>query len=174
MWLDPIPSKDRDHAVAALDAGSALGFLGLAGARGAAVLVATSVTGGILLVTLLKDVFARTRPDLVLQAARVFTTSFPSGHATMSAITYLTLGALLARVQPDRSLKAYLLGVAIALTMLVGISRVYLGVHWPTDVLAGWCIGSAWAIGCWFLARWFQRRGQVETDIESPPHPQQQ
>ena len=92
--------------------------------------------------------------------------SFPSGHATLSAITYLTLGALLARVQTRRALKAFSLGVAITLTALVGVSRVYLGVHWPTDVLAGWCLGGAWAITCWLVAAWLQRRGDVERNIQ--------
>lgn len=94
------------------------------------------------------------------------TWSFPSGHATMSAVTYLTLGALLARMQPHPALKAYLLSIAVSLTLLVGMSRVYLGVHWPTDVLAGWCLGSAWALGWWLVAVRLQRRGRVEKRIE--------
>lgn len=143
-----------------------VGFLALAGARGAAVLVLTSVGGGFLFLTLLKSAFARPRPDVVPHAVQIFSSSFPSGHAALSAITYLTLGVLLARVQPHGWLKAYLVGLAVTLTFLVGTSRVYLGVHWPTDVLAGWCIGSAWAIGCWVVALILQRRGQVERDVE--------
>jgi undecaprenyl-diphosphatase len=143
------------------------GFLAMTGTRHAALLMVVSVSGGSLLMSALKQVFGRTRPDLVEHSARVFTESFPSGHATLSAITYLTLGALLARVQTRRALKAYSLGVAIALTALVGVSRVYLGVHWPTDVLAGWCLGAAWAIACWLAAAWLQRRGDVERRIES-------
>jgi undecaprenyl-diphosphatase len=142
------------------------GFLAMSGTRHAAVLMVVSVSSGALVMSFLKQVFARTRPDLVEHSARVFTESFPSGHATLSAITYLTLGALLARVQTRRALKAYSLGVAITLTALVGVSRVYLGVHWPTDVLAGWCLGAAWAIACWLVAAWLQRRGDVERRIE--------
>ena len=142
------------------------GFLAMSGTRHAAVLMIVSVSSGALLMSFLKQVFARTRPDLVVHSARVFTESFPSGHATLSAITYLTLGALLARVQTRRALKIYSLVLAITLTALVGISRVYLGVHWPTDVLAGWCLGAAWAITCWLVAAWLQRRGDVEKRIE--------
>jgi undecaprenyl-diphosphatase len=142
------------------------GFLAMSGTRHAAMLMVASVSSGALLMSVLKQVFARTRPDLVEHSARVFTESFPSGHATLSAITYLTLGALLARVQARRALKAYSLGVAITLTALVGVSRVYLGVHWPTDVLAGWCLGAAWAIACWVVAAWLQRRGDVEPRID--------
>jgi undecaprenyl-diphosphatase len=84
----------------------------------------------------------------------------------MAAVTYLTLGGLLARVQPRRRLKGFLLTVAMLLTVLVGISRVYLGVHWPTDVLAGWAAGAAWAAGCWLIASWLQRRGRMEDETD--------
>ncbi|HKH34153.1 MAG TPA: phosphatase PAP2 family protein, partial [Beijerinckiaceae bacterium] len=121
-----------------------------------------AVGGGMLMSTLLKLGFARPRPDLVPHGARVYTASFPSGHAMLSAVTYLTLGALLARVQPRRRIKAFFLGLAILLTIVIGMSRVYLGVHWPSDVLAGWCGGAAWAALCWFVALQLQRRGDVE------------
>ena len=114
--------------------------------------------------TLTKLGFGRPRPDLVPHATQVYTASFPSGHAMMAAVTYLTLGALLARVQPRLRLKLYLIGLAATLTVLVGCSRVYLGVHWPTDVLAGWTLGAAWALGCWAIALWLQARGRIETD----------
>jgi undecaprenyl-diphosphatase len=144
-----------------------IGFLLMSSAEGAAALVAVSVGGGMLLVRLLKGVFERSRPDVVPHAVQVFTNSFPSGHATLSAVTYLTLGALLARVERPRAARMYFLGVAITLTILVGLSRVYLGVHWPTDVLAGWCVGGAWAILCWLVAARLQRRGTVEKQIEN-------
>jgi undecaprenyl-diphosphatase len=143
---------------------AAVGFLVLQGKRHLAVLVVAAVGGGMLVSTLTKLGFDRPRPDLVPHGTRVFTTSFPSGHAMMAAVTYLTLGALLARSQPRLRLKLYLIGLAATLTVLVGLSRIYLGVHWPTDVLAGWTLGAAWALGCWAIALWLQARGRVEVD----------
>ena len=126
-----------------------------------ALLVLVSVGGGMVVSTVLKMGFDRPRPDLS-PVARVFTASFPSGHAMLSAVTYLTLGALLARVTVVRSLKVFCLGGAVFLTLLVGSSRVYLGVHYPTDVLAGWCVGFAWALLCLSVAIALQRTGAVE------------
>ena len=141
---------------------SAILYLLMAHKRHAALLVLVAIGGGMLLSTALKFGFERPRPDLVPHDTRVYTASFPSGHAMLSAVTYLTLGALLARVQQRRRIKAFLLGLAVILTLGVGVSRVYLGVHWPSDVLAGWCVGAAWADLCWFVALQLQRRGQVE------------
>ena len=121
-----------------------------------------AVAGGIGLNNLLKLLFPRRRPEVVTPAARVFTTSFPSGHATLSAIAYLTIGALLSRAFPTAALSLYFMALAVFLTVLVGSSRVYLGVHYPTDVLAGWCIGAAWALFCWALMAWLQAQGRVE------------
>lgn len=116
-----------------------------------AVLIAAAVGTGALLGNLLKLGFDRPRPDIVEHLTHATSSSFPSGHATLAAVTYLTLGALIARGQPRLSIKALVLGGAIFITVLVGFSRVYLGVHWPTDVLAGWCLGAAWA-AFWWLA----------------------
>jgi undecaprenyl-diphosphatase len=154
------------HVVLTIVTLATLAYLVMTRKSHAAVLVVAAVGGGMLLSTALKMGFERPRPDLVPHVARVYTASFPSGHAMLSAVTYLTLGALLARVQPSRRLKAFLLGLAVSLTVLVGASRVYLGVHWPSDVLAGWCVGAAWASLCWFVALQLQRRGQVETGHE--------
>ncbi len=145
---------------------SVVGYLFLAGKPAVAWLMLIAVLGGVVLNTFLKFAFARPRPDFVSHAARVFTTSFPSGHATLSAITYLTMGALLARTHPISTISLYFMSLAIFLTVLIGVSRIYLGVHYPTDILGGWCIGTAWAMVCWVLMAWLQNAGQVE-----PPSP---
>jgi undecaprenyl-diphosphatase len=97
----------------------------------------------------------------------VSTASFPSGHAMLSAIVYLTLGVLLARFLYHRRLKVYVLTVAILLSLFIGLSRIYLGVHYPTDVLAGWSAGAAWALLCLLAARFLERRGAVEGKREA-------
>jgi undecaprenyl-diphosphatase len=145
-----------------------LGFLLLQGKPRVTLMVVLTVGGGMLLSTLLKRGFARPRPDLVPHGVLVHTASFPSGHAMLSAVVYLTLGALLARVQPQRRLKMYVLTLAVVLTVLVGLSRIYLGVHWPTDVLAGWLAGAAWALLAWCVAVWLQLRGVLERGDRPP------
>ena len=145
----------------------ALGYLLLSRRSRIALFTLVAVSGGMLLSTLLKMGFDRPRPDLVPHESIVYTASFPSGHSMMSAVTYLTLAALLNSVQPSQRLKAYLLIVAIVMTVLIGVSRVYLGVHWPTDVLAGWAAGAAWAALCWLVAHYMQHRGKVEQPAEA-------
>ncbi len=137
-------------------------YLFLARKYPAAWLLLAAVFSGIALNNLLKLEFARPRPDAVYQAARVFTSSFPSGHAELSAITYLTIAALLAQTQRSLKIAFYFIALAALLTILIGLSRIYLGVHYPTDVLGGWCIGAAWALACWVLMTWLQREGWVE------------
>jgi undecaprenyl-diphosphatase len=138
------------------------GFLAMTRKGYAALFVLGSVAGGVLISQAMKWAYARPRPDLVPHGTEVFTASFPSGHSMMAAVVYLTLGALLARTQRDRRVKIYLLAVAVLLTVLVGASRVYLGVHWPTDVLAGWALGGMWALICLLVMGWLQARGKVE------------
>lgn len=128
-------------------------FLWLAGKHRTVLFVLASTLGGALATTLLKAGFGRPRPDLVPHGSYVTSASFPSGHAMMSAVVYLTLAALVARLIPQRWLKLYVLAVATVLSGLIGLSRVYLGVHWPSDVLAGWVAGAAWALGCWTVAQ---------------------
>lgn len=149
-------------AVLALLTAASAGFLALQRKRHLALYVLAAVASGSLVSTLLKMGFDRPRPDLVPHGQIVYTSSFPSGHSMLSAIAFLTLGALLASSQTNLRLRAYLIGVAMSLTVLVGVSRVYLGVHWPTDVLAGWTAGAAWALFCWALAEKLRRRGAVE------------
>jgi len=146
----------------------AAGFLALDGKTHMALFLCASVLGGVAASTVLKDVFHRPRPDLVPYSVYVSGASFPSGHSMMSAVTYLTLGALLARSQERKRIKAYFLLVAIFLTFSVGVTRVYLGVHWPTDVLAGWTAGSVWALLCWLAARWLQSRRTLERESDDP------
>lgn len=128
--------------------------------RAEALLVVVSVLSGTLISTLLKMGYDRPRPDLTAMSHQ-FTSSFPSGHAMLSAVTFLTLGALLARLAPTRALRIYAFGAAIFLTLIVGVSRVYMGVHYPSDVLAGWCLGAAWALLCSAAAALLQRRGKL-------------
>ncbi|MDP4004011.1 phosphatase PAP2 family protein [Methylobacterium sp. NEAU K] len=144
-------------------------YLAVSGRRRLGLFVLAAVGSGELVSTVLKVFYRRPRPDLVPHGMEVFTASFPSGHATMSAIAYLTLAVLIARVDRNRRAKALVLGLGVAVTLLVGISRIYLGVHWPSDVLAGWCIGAAWASLCWFVALQLQRRGEVEAPDPPPP-----
>lgn len=120
------------------------------------VVLLTAIIGGVILSTLLKGIFDRPRPDLIVQGAYTFNASFPSGHALLSAATYLTLGGLLAQIQTRFRLKAFVLLFSIFIMVIVGFSRLYLGVHWPSDVLAGWTIGAIWALMCWSVAHWLQ------------------
>jgi undecaprenyl-diphosphatase len=121
-------------------------------------LVLASGLGAMTINAALKAGYARARPVLVPHLTEVADTSFPSGHAMGSAAVYLSLGLLLARVLRRRIEKTYAIASAMLLTLLVGASRVYLGVHYPTDVLAGWLAGIAWALACGAVAEWIDRR----------------
>jgi undecaprenyl-diphosphatase len=125
-------------------------------------LLLASTLGARLLNAFLKGMFARPRPDLELHLMPASSPSFPSGHAMDSAAIYLTIAALIAQQVQTRGQRLYLVGLAASLSCLIGVSRVYLGVHYPSDVLAGWCAGLAWALMCWTVARHLQRRGAVE------------
>jgi undecaprenyl-diphosphatase len=140
----------------------ATGYLALQRRFGAAALVLVASTGGGLLSLGLKELFARSRPDVVPHLVTVEGLSFPSGHSMAATVIYLTLGALLARFAVRRRIRVYVIGVSLGLTVLIGITRVCLGVHYPTDVLAGWAGGLAWALFCWLGARYLQYRGAVE------------
>ena len=129
-----------------------LGYLLLIRRTAMAALLVVAVGGAMALSLTLKAGFGRPRPDVVAHEMVVYSTSFPSGHAMMATAVYLTLAVLLARVQDGHLVRVYLLAVAAMLAILVGVSRVYLGVHWPTDVLAGWTAGTAWALLCWLAA----------------------
>jgi undecaprenyl-diphosphatase len=123
-----------------------------------ALLLTLGLAGGVALSEGLKAVFGRDRPPAAFQAVETINASFPSGHALLSAVFYLSIGVMLTRAFPRRRFKAYVLGVAVALTLIVGLTRVYLAAHWATDVLAGWSVGAAWAMALWMVAYAAQRR----------------
>jgi undecaprenyl-diphosphatase len=143
------------HVIIVLIVAAVAGWLRLQRQYKTMWLVLLAPLSGAILSTCLKLLFARPRPDFVLQAATM-TQSFPSGHSMLSAVVYLSLGALLAQHAPRRRIKAYFLSVALCLTGLVGLSRIYLGVHYPTDVLAGWTVGLVWAVLWWLIARYLR------------------
>lgn len=143
-----------------LTAATVGGYL-LQGRHKTATLILVAVLGGLIISLLLKQSFDRPRPDLVPHGSYVYTKSFPSGHSMLSAITYLTLGSMIVRTRDHRATKIYIMVISMLITLLVGISRIYLGVHWPTDVLAGWAAGASWALICWLAARWLQKHGHV-------------
>src|SRR5438105_4574189 len=138
--------------VVLLFTGTVAGYWLLAGNRRSATLLLASVIGALLLNDLLKLIFDRARPDAILQSARVFTAGFPSGHAALSLAAYLSAAALIARERPAS--RIFLIGVAAGVVALIGFSRLYLGLHYPTDVAAGWCVGAIWLLFC----RWLLRR----------------
>jgi undecaprenyl-diphosphatase len=118
-----------------------------------ALFVTFATLSGAALSSLLKLSFDRPRPDLIPHLTHVYSTSFPSGHAMVSAVVYMTLGTLLAREVSGLWSKFYVMSVAIIVTGLVGLSRLYLGVHWPSDVVAGWAAFASWALAWWVIAR---------------------
>lgn len=140
------------------------GFLWLNGKRRLMAVMLVAILGGLIISIVLKQSFGRPRPEGAAEQLRFFQPSFPSGHSMMSAVVYLTLGMLLDTVVSRRRLKLYVLGVALMLTGLIGVTRVYLGMHYPTDVLAGWTAGLVWSLLWWLVVRWLQRRRSVESE----------
>lgn len=144
------------------------GLFSILGCRREALLVMLAAAGGATLSQGLKAIFDRERPEAALRAAEVMNPSFPSGHAMLSAVVFLTIGVLSAHFARQRHVKLYAVSAAVVTTLLVGPTRVYLGVHWPSDVLAGWSLGAAWALSCW-LAAWAVVR-PWRGWLRSPPH----
>ena len=138
-----------------------IGYLYLVSQYGAILFVLVASLGGLVVTHVLKDLFGRPRPDLVSHLSHVSSPSFPSGHSMMAATIYLTLGSLLARLVVGKKLKLYFIGLAMVIAFLVGLSRVYLGVHYPSDVLAGWAGGLIWGLICWSAARYFRLQGRL-------------
>lgn len=156
-WGGPPWLREAARDLTALGSGTVLtgvvvavaGLLLVQRHRLTALSLAASAWSGSLMVSLLKTHIGRPRPMIVEQWATVDHASFPSGHAASSAVIYLTLAALASQVTRGRAVRNYLIAVAIVLVGAIGVSRVYLGVHWPSDVLAGWSFGTLWAIGWW-------------------------
>jgi undecaprenyl-diphosphatase len=143
---------------------SVAGFLVLQGLWRRALIVIAASVGGWFLNGALKQLFQRPRPDVVPHLREAMSLSFPSGHALQSAAVYLTLGVLMMRFAHRRLTKIYCLAVAAIATVLVGLSRIYIGVHYPTDVIAGWLIGLSWALLCWTIERSLERQAGLKRE----------
>lgn len=177
QWMQPVAGQPRGPwwmheaaadltslggiSVLALFAAIAFGFLLIQRKRLSAVLLLVGLAGGVALSEGLKAVFERARPPVEYQAVETLNASFPSGHALLSAVFYLTLGVMLTRAFSKRRLKAFVLGSAMLIAMLIGLTRIYLGAHWASDVFAGWCAGAAWAMSLWLVAYAIERRQKV-------------
>lgn len=173
-WLQPVAGEPRGpwwlHEAAAdltslggisvltLFAVIAFSFLLIQRKRLSALLLVIGLIGGVCLSEGLKALFERERPPIAYQAVETLNASFPSGHALLSTVFYLTLGVMLTRAFPQKRFKAFVLGSAITIALLIGLTRVYLGAHWASDVIAGWCAGAAWAMALWLVAYAIERR----------------
>ena len=146
------------------------GYLFLHGLYRNGLFVFVASTGGWVLNWVLKGFFDRARPEIVPPLRDVLSSSFPSGHALTSAAVYVTLGALLMRIAQGRLAKYYCIAIAMFVTLLVGCSRVVLGVHYPTDVVAGWLIGLSWALLCWTIERALERRAGLRREQQEQRH----
>jgi len=165
MWRDVTALGGA--AVLSLVTVGCAGYLHMRKQRRTLVFLAVATAGGLFVSLLLKGLVDRPRPAFASGAGYVATSSFPSGHSMLSAVVYLTVGTLLARATSRYRDKVYFLTMAMLVTLLVGFSRVYLGVHYPTDVLAGWSIGLIWALLCWLVARYLQKHGTIEPPREA-------
>lgn len=168
-WL-PVMARDvtalGGAAATILLVGLTVGYLIVNRSYVVAIFIFSSVGGGFLLSLVLKHLFTRARPEVVPHLMPEVSSSFPSGHSMSSAVVYITLGALLARTATSWPQKIYLIGAALLLTGLIGVSRVAMGVHYPSDVLAGWLAGTGWALLCWAVAYWLQLHKKYPRNLE--------
>jgi undecaprenyl-diphosphatase len=145
-----------------------IGFLVLQARYWSAFFIFMTAVSGEIVSFAMKGVFSRPRPSIAPHLREAFSSSFPSGHAMQSAIIYLTLGAMLMRLTEGRLTKIYCCTVAMLLTFLVGVSRLWLGVHYPTDVLAGWIVGLFWASICWLVAQHYEVSAGLKAERRKP------
>jgi undecaprenyl-diphosphatase len=146
-----------------------VGYLLMVGRPRAALFVVVAVLGAWALNTALKELFARERPTVVTHLITANEPSFPSGHTMIATTFYPTMAELLGRLGPQRRVRLYLMAIAIVLALLIGLSRIYLGVHYPSDVLGGLCAGLGWALFCGIVARVLQGRRVVEPPSAGAP-----
>jgi undecaprenyl-diphosphatase len=133
------------------------------------ILILVATIGGAILDLELKEYFARVRPSVIPRLVDVKSYGFPSGHSMMSTIVYFSLASLMIRIQGQRLYKIFVLSVAFSLTFIIGVSRVYLGVHYPTDVIAGWSLGLAWASLCWYVSwRYYGKKTEKPDSLVKP------
>lgn len=130
-------------------------------------LLALGAVSGVTVSQGLKALFGRERPDEPYRVVEAVNASFPSGHAMLSAVVFLTLGVLAARFSERRRVKILAISAAVMVSLLVGVSRIYLGVHWSSDVLAGWSMGAAWAMICWLVAYLVERRFKPSSALDA-------
>ena len=149
-------------AVLSLLTAAMAGYLYLQGRYHLLKLILVSTGGGAMLAVLLKAIFSRERPPFALHL--MDSPSFPSAHSMMAAVVYPTLAVLIARIQPSLRIRVYIIALGLLIPFLVGFSRVYLGVHYVTDVVAGWCMGLAWTSVNGFLAWYLQKRGKIREE----------
>lgn len=135
-------------------------------------LLALGLAGGVGLSEGLKAVFERERPPASLRAVETLNASFPSGHALLATVFYLSVAVMLTRAFPRQRFKVFVLVIGMVLAMLVGLTRIYLGAHWASDVFAGWAVGAAWAMILWLVAyavaRWQKHRRAPLQDDTTP------
>jgi undecaprenyl-diphosphatase len=163
LWLEEAVrdiSALGSFVVLTLFVGFVMIFLVLIRRYKASLFVLGAAVGGALVSHSLKVFFSRPRPDIVSHGTNVLTYSFPSGHSMLSAVVFLTLGALLTELVTRKRLKSYFLLVGLFLSFIVGLSRIYLGVHYPSDVIAGWCAGLFWAALVTMVARIYTLRAK--------------
>ena len=164
MWRD-LSALGGMTVITLLAAGVTLFLLLRRQWRSAGFLV-ISIVGGLIISTLIKILINRARPDFLEVHLLPPSASFPSGHATHSAVVYLAIAILLTKLVESVRLKAYILAMGLLVPLLVGISRIALAVHWPTDVVGGWLIGLAWGLLVYAAATYMQAHGGIEQQGE--------